>query len=87
MELQVGSKDALPQIMLARYYGNSNTFRFLSTDPGDDTYLDKPQSWNKYSYVRNNPIAFADPTGMKMNLARPLAATKLELVIHGVPSA
>ena len=48
--------------MLARYYG-ADLGRFLSTDPGDDTYLVAPQSWNKYSYVRNNPINASDPTG------------------------
>jgi RHS repeat-associated protein len=48
--------------MLARYYGSSLA-RFLSTDPGDDTYLDAPQSLNKYCYVRNNPLNLIDPSG------------------------
>jgi RHS repeat-associated protein len=36
--------------------------RFLSPDP----FVSRPhfsQSWNKYSYVLNNPLAFVDPTG------------------------
>jgi RHS repeat-associated protein len=50
--------------MLARYYGSS-LGRFQSPDPGKDTELEDPQSWNKYSYVRNNPILFTDPDGQK----------------------
>ena len=36
--------------------------RFLSPDPivGDPT---SSQSWNLYSYVRNNPLRYVDPTG------------------------
>jgi RHS repeat-associated protein len=38
------------------------TGRFLSSDrlPGK---LDLPQSWNRYSYVWNNPLALVDPNG------------------------
>jgi uncharacterized protein RhaS with RHS repeats len=48
--------------MLARYY-SSSLGRFMAADPGDDTSLADPQSWNKYSYVRNNPVNGSDPTG------------------------
>jgi filamentous hemagglutinin len=39
--------------------------RFLSVDPllGAPS---RPQSWNRYSYVENNPISAVDPSGMKM---------------------
>ncbi len=47
----------------ARYFSGAQG-RFTSPDaafadqnPGD------PQSWNLYSYVRNNPLKFVDPTG------------------------
>lgn len=50
--------------MHARFY-DPNLGRFLSVDPGDDAYLSQPQSWNKYSYVRNNPVRFVDPTGLR----------------------
>jgi RHS repeat-associated protein len=48
--------------MMARYY-SSSLGRFMAVDPGNDTDPENPQSWNKYSYVRNNPILLNDPTG------------------------
>jgi RHS repeat-associated protein len=47
--------------MHARFY-SSNVGRFLSVDPLLGT-ASGPQSWNRYSYVRNNPIALTDPSG------------------------
>jgi RHS repeat-associated protein len=38
--------------------------RFTSPDvPLADQWEKDPQSWNLYSYVRNNPLRFVDPTG------------------------
>ena len=37
--------------------------RFVSADP-TVPYLYKPQSHNRYSYCRNNPLNFLDPTGL-----------------------
>jgi len=34
--------------MLARYY-SSSLGRFMEVEPGDDTRVENPQSWNKYS--------------------------------------
>jgi RHS repeat-associated protein len=47
--------------MHARYY-SALQGRFLSIDPmlGDPG---TPQSWNRYTYARNNPILYSDPTG------------------------
>ena len=37
--------------------------RFLSMDPVGGNRRDS-RTWNRYSYVLNNPIVFTDPTGM-----------------------
>jgi len=34
-------------------------------------YLDNPQNWNRYSYVRNNPLALVDPFGAWPRLTVP----------------
>jgi RHS repeat-associated protein len=47
----------------ARYY-SSTQGRFTSPDfPFMDQWESNPQSWNLYSYVRNNPLKLVDPTG------------------------
>ncbi len=47
----------------ARYYGSA-LGRFTSPDdPDNDQDPKDPQSWNLYSYVRNNPLKNIDPFG------------------------
>jgi RHS repeat-associated protein len=47
----------------ARHYGNS-LGRFMQPDEAfNDQETGDPQSWNLYSYVRNNPLRYTDPTG------------------------
>lgn len=48
--------------MHARHY-DPHRGRFLSVDPGRDWDPYEPQSWNMYTYVRNNPVNAIDPTG------------------------
>jgi RHS repeat-associated protein len=49
--------------MHARYY-SASVGRFLSVDRAIESVdPGKPQSWNRYSYVRSNPLTFTDPTG------------------------
>jgi RHS repeat-associated protein len=46
-----------------RYFSGAQG-RFTSPDqPLNDQNPSDPQSWNLYSYVRNNPLKFTDPTG------------------------
>jgi RHS repeat-associated protein len=47
--------------MHARYY-SPNLGRFMSVDPVGGS-IGSSQSWNRYSYVENNPLAFLDPNG------------------------
>jgi RHS repeat-associated protein len=43
--------------------------RFVSADaPFADQHVGEPQSWNLYSYVRNKPLKFVDPTGQAIQL-------------------
>ncbi|MCD9189243.1 MAG: RHS repeat-associated core domain-containing protein [Pyrinomonadaceae bacterium] len=51
--------------MHARYYLERGG-KFMSVDPGRDFNPKNPQSWNLYSYVRNNPVNATDPTGRNM---------------------
>jgi RHS repeat-associated protein len=52
---------------------NPNLGRFLSVDPalGDPR---RPQSWNRYAYVRNNPIKNVDPDGRDVWVASDMQA-------------
>jgi RHS repeat-associated protein len=48
----------------ARYF-SSKQGRFTSPDPLlESAELFQPQSWNRYSYVLNNPLLYIDPTGL-----------------------
>jgi RHS repeat-associated protein len=50
--------------MFARYYGPTSLYRFASIDPiRESASLRQPNSWNRYSYVRNNPLKLIDPDG------------------------
>jgi RHS repeat-associated protein len=46
-------------------YNASSLGRFMSPDPLLNSGQPwDPQSWNRYSYARNNPLAIVDPTGL-----------------------
>jgi RHS repeat-associated protein len=44
-------------------YDSSSMGRFMSPDPLGGRMID-PQTLNKYSYTRNNPVNLIDPTGL-----------------------
>jgi len=46
----------------ARHYA-TNQGRFMSPDPLGGAQ-ESPQSWNRYSYVHNNPVGATDPSGL-----------------------
>ncbi|NTV73141.1 MAG: RHS repeat-associated core domain-containing protein, partial [Holophaga sp.] len=50
--------------MQARFY-LPQYGRFASPDPARDQHFEFTQSWNIYSYVRNNPVMSTDPTGLQ----------------------
>ncbi len=54
----------------ARYYG-SRTARFTTVDPVFTwkENLADPQRWNRYAYVRNNPLRYVDPDGRELGMA------------------
>jgi RHS repeat-associated protein len=56
--------------MMARYY-SSSLARFMAVDPGDDTGLEDPQSWNLYRYAANNPLLYFDPDGSEIQISTP----------------
>lgn len=48
----------------ARYY-SAPQGRFTSADPMmGSANIQKPQTWNRYAYVANNPIKYIDPLGL-----------------------
>jgi RHS repeat-associated protein len=56
--------------MHARYYG-PGWGRFLTVDPTwASADAGKPQSWNRYAYVRNNPMNYPDPDGRDPRISR-----------------
>ncbi|MBV9267625.1 MAG: hypothetical protein JO061_15765, partial [Acidobacteriaceae bacterium] len=61
-----GSTNALPGVYTfpAREYEPTEG-RWLTPDPAGVAAVDltDPQTWNRYVYVRNNPLGLVDPTG------------------------
>ena len=60
-------QNASDEAMFRRY--NRWWSRFDQPDPYDGSYnLASPQSFNRYSYVQNDPVTFSDPTGLMWQL-------------------
>ncbi|MFN0118196.1 MAG: RHS repeat-associated core domain-containing protein [Elusimicrobiota bacterium] len=56
-----------PNVIQARYYDAANG-RFISPDTIVQDPVD-PQNFNRYAYVRNNPLILTDPSGNKWKLS------------------
>ncbi len=54
--------------------------RFLQVDPMSGSVKD-PQTLNRYSYVRNNPINFTDPLGLFLNPAESITCRLVGIVV------
>jgi RHS repeat-associated protein len=60
-------KETLQYLNLVNFGGRVGdvfTGRFLSADP-TIPYPGDPQSYNRYSYTRNNPVTYSDPSGFE----------------------
>ncbi len=69
---QEGAEDAWEDdldYMHARYH-SPVWGRFMSVDPARSAKADEPQSWNRYQYARNNPVAYVDPDGRVAGLVK-----------------
>ncbi|MDR3712328.1 MAG: RHS repeat-associated core domain-containing protein [Puia sp.] len=65
----------------ARYYA-STMGRFMSPDSfANDFVLANPQTWNLYTYGRNNPLVFIDPDGRRVELLGDADQRKKELAL------
>jgi RHS repeat-associated protein len=64
----------------ARYYSSAQG-RFTSADNFlNDTNNIAPSSWNLYTYVRNNPLRYTDPTGEKIYAGKITGADRDEFL-------
>lgn len=62
-----------------RYYGAA-LGRFTSPDlPFADQKSNEPQSWNLYTYARNNPLTYIDDTGRAIELSTDSEQRQLQL--------
>jgi RHS repeat-associated protein len=69
---------------LAREYGIQG--RWPSPDPAGLLAVDprNPQSWNRYAYVLNNPLAMTDPTGMEGIICADPTSCIIESIIMAI---
>ena len=69
--------------MHARYY-TFNLGRFMSVDPVGGT-VGLSQSWNRYAYVRGNPVNATDPDGETVTIAAGKNSSKVrEMLVEAL---
>jgi RHS repeat-associated protein len=65
----------------ARYFSAAQG-RFTSPDkPFADQHISNPQSWNLYSYTRNNPLSSVDPDGQAVTAMTNLAIERIRSTV------
>jgi RHS repeat-associated protein len=69
----------------ARYY-SATLGRFTTVDPAYviSANLVDPQLWNRYSYVRNNPLRHTDPDGRLIDILADVVAIEYDILDIGV---
>ena len=66
----------------ARYFASIQG-RFTTVDPfGGSGRPPKPQSWNRYAYVLNNPLTLVDPDGMEGQVAQQVVDIGKDKIIN-----
>jgi len=71
-------------------YNASNMGRFMTPDPKMVSTLRMldPQQWNRYAYVRNNPMIAVDPDGKELHLIvvdhSGMTQVQLQAVVNGI---
>ncbi|HJP94768.1 MAG TPA: S8 family serine peptidase [Pyrinomonadaceae bacterium] len=70
--------DGGDEAMMRRY--NGKWHRFMQPDPSDGSYdLTNPQSFNRYTYVQNDPANLVDPSGLDpQDLSTPSPTTHID---------
>jgi RHS repeat-associated protein len=66
----------------ARYFASTQG-RFVTVDPfAGSGRPAKPQSWNRYAYVSNNPLTLVDPDGMDEQVAQQVVDIGKDKIIN-----
>ncbi len=70
----------------ARYYSAAQG-RFTSPDPANaGASAVSPQTWNGYTYARNNPLRFTDPLGLAASDGRTVPTVDSPFTLDEVPA-
>jgi hypothetical protein len=75
----------LSQTVSAGRQYNPTLMRFMQPDPRIANPYN-PQDLNRYSYVRNNPLKYTDPTGELPNLAQAVDSANIVSYLRSVES-